>query len=561
MKFIPSVFQKAIGLWVSAGKGSASVQAVPGSGKTTLIGYILGFVSQSVKVLVTTFGKKAATALQSKVVEALGSMPQAWHAATLNSVGFAPIRARLKAQGKRITLHGARNYGGKITPDKSMCIIWEMFSKQDNGKRPPEYFAYSGFVKRLVSLAKNEGVGTLVPDETPVWESLIAKQGLFLTDRKANEQRAIEIAQDVLRTSNLWSLEGKIDFDDQLYLIALWDLDLPKQGWIVVDEAQDTNKVQLDMIRRMSDANTRHLLVGDNRQSIYAFRGADSAAIDLASKMFDCVKLPLSVCYRCAKAQVSKANEVIARWYAVKAGREYDQKNAEKVTEVLACDSAPDGKTEALETYDSATFTTTDAILCRNSAPLIKLAYALIRAGVGCHVLGREIGQGLVDLVTKLDASSVDELEARLREYQAREMDKALERGREMQAESIGDQCDCIRLFIDGLSEAHRTIAQLTANITTLFEGNTGVTLATIHKAKGLEFPRVFILDLALIPSKYATQTHQLEQEYNLWYVAETRAMLETYYITSDGYEGTNRSNKTDEQGESEALEIESNQE
>ena len=48
--------------------------------------------------------------------------------------------------------------------------------------------------------------------------------------------------------------------------------------------------------------------------------------------------------------------------------------------------------------------------------------------------------------------------------------------------------------------------------------------LSTIHKAKGLENERVFFLLPDIIPSKYATQPWQIEQEMNLKYVATTRA-------------------------------------
>jgi superfamily I DNA/RNA helicase len=57
------------------------------------------------------------------------------------------------------------------------------------------------------------------------------------------------------------------------------------------------------------------------------------------------------------------------------------------------------------------------------------------------------------------------------------------------------------------------------------------VTLSTIHKAKGLEAERVFILDAWRLPSFYAKLPHQLEQEYNLLYVAITRAQRELYYV------------------------------
>jgi superfamily I DNA/RNA helicase len=57
------------------------------------------------------------------------------------------------------------------------------------------------------------------------------------------------------------------------------------------------------------------------------------------------------------------------------------------------------------------------------------------------------------------------------------------------------------------------------------------LTLCTVHKAKGLEWNRVYILDEFLMPSKYARQAWQQQQETNLQYVAVTRAKQELKFI------------------------------
>ena len=63
-----------------------------------------------------------------------------------------------------------------------------------------------------------------------------------------------------------------------------------------------------------------------------------------------------------------------------------------------------------------------------------------------------------------------------------------------------------------------------------------GIMLSTIHKAKGLENERVFFLCPELIPSKFATQPWQYEQENNLKYVCITRAKKELIYISSKDF-------------------------
>ena len=84
------------------------------------------------------------------------------------------------------------------------------------------------------------------------------------------------------------------------------------------------------------------------------------------------------------------------------------------------------------------------------------------------------------------------------------------------------------------------TVEQLVSEIQTIFSDSAkGLTLATVHKAKGLEAPRVFILEPDLMPSRWATQEWQQEQERNLIYVAVTRALETLVYLPLDIVEGS----------------------
>jgi hypothetical protein len=70
-----------------------------------------------------------------------------------------------------------------------------------------------------------------------------------------------------------------------------------------------------------------------------------------------------------------------------------------------------------------------DAILCRNTAPLIQLAYSLIRSGKACKVEGRKIGEGLATLAQRWKVSSTDALRIKLEIYCDREQQKRLAEG------------------------------------------------------------------------------------------------------------------------------------
>lgn len=202
--------------------------------------------------------------------------------------------------------------------------------------------------------------------------------------------------------------------------------------------------------------------------------------------------------------------------------------------------AAPIGSVAELRSYEPSEFDARSAILCRNTAPLVSFAFGLIRRNVGCRVLGREIGQGLVLLVKKLAATNVDDLLARLDHYETREVAR-LKRKDEVQAiDNLRDRVSCIRLFIDNAPDSSRTIDDVCRRITALFDDTASglLTLSTIHKAKGLEWPTVFILDgwasdKPLLPSPYARLPWQKQQELNLCYVAITRAQLDLRYISS----------------------------
>ena len=85
---------------------------------------------------------------------------------------------------------------------------------------------------------------------------------------------------------------------------------------------------------------------------------------------------------------------------------------------------------------------------------------------------------------------------------------------------------------IQCLCEEVDTVKELRSLISNIFSDEVkGILLSTIHKAKGLENDKIFFLAPELIPSKYATQPWQYEQEQNLFYVCITRAKTSLVYV------------------------------
>jgi DNA helicase-2/ATP-dependent DNA helicase PcrA len=104
------------------------------------------------------------------------------------------------------------------------------------------------------------------------------------------------------------------------------------------------------------------------------------------------------------------------------------------------------------------------------------------------------------------------------------------------QIEQLRDRCEALRMCYESFTEATRR-RHLRAQIEALFtdEKKPAIMLSTVHKAKGLENPRVFILRPERMPLVWKGQTpDQFEQEMNLKYVAITRAQAELYFVEDD---------------------------
>lgn len=200
--------------------------------------------------------------------------------------------------------------------------------------------------------------------------------------------------------------------------------------------------------------------------------------------------------------------------------------------------SNPEGEVAKKSLYSAEDFPLGSIILCRNTAPLVAMCYALLQRDVPCRILGKDIGKQLATLVKKMRAVNLEDFLIKLNEWEIRETARA--QAEDRSPERLEDQATCLRFFVDCLDEDSRTVDSLLAKIELMFTDETNggtrsrVTLSTIHKAKGLEFPVVFLLDWFLLPSRYAKQEWQQRQERNLQYVAVTRSMDKLFYINSE---------------------------
>jgi len=485
LTFAPSKYQQAIFDWVETSDGSSVVEAVAGSGKTTTIIEALNHIPGKTPAIFLAFNRAIAEELKERI-------PEHAVASTFHSAGFRAW---------------AKKYPGCKVDDKK---IWKLIRKHLSGA---EIDAYGVLTHKLIELGRNQGIGVTTDDEPASWEQIITHYGLGAVgwgslSSGEIEERAIKAAQMILQESVNQS-PSVVDFDDMLYM-PLWErMRIGNYPWVFVDEAQDTNPVRREMAVNLLRPGGRLVAVGDRSQAIYGFTGADSNAMDLIQRAFATKTLPLSICYRSGRLIVERARAI--------------------VPQIEASPTVPEGIV-ADTSFKLTPPYPDDVILCRLTSPLVKLAYTFIGEGKGCRVLGRDIGEGLIKLAEQLKPTNVLNLSRKLDEHLGYETERLTDR--EAQLQSLRDKVDCLQVIIGHLG-AGTSLDNLYSHVRQLFTDSGGkvLTLSTIHKAKGLEWNRVYVYLPGLMPLKWAKQDWELQQERNLQYVAITRAKRELYFV------------------------------
>lgn len=496
--------QLAILNWRKTRTGSANIVARAGCGKTTsLIALVQDIVANTDSNVFLGAYNKAIAAEISARLKALNIDWRRAEAGTMHSVGFRLWR---------------RAASGVKVEEKKVHMIIDALATREGGI----YLEAAPQIRAAVSLAKQSGFGWVhAVDNEPEWFNLFEHYGIEL-DEGLPLGEAVRACIAVLRESHRTDREV-VDFDDMISAPIVHNLIVRyPYDFVLIDEAQDTNVARRTLALRLMKPRTgRMVAVGDDRQAIYGFTGADSNAMELIRRELNSTVLPLNVTYRCPKLIVAEAQKL--------------------VPDITAHASAPEGelKHEAYDGFDFSRFEKTDAVLCRNTAPLIELAYRLIGKKVPCRVEGRDIGKSLEKLARRWKVRSLEVLLGRLEKYLEREIAKWTAKGREERAAAVEDQVESLRALIGVcMAEQKYHLEDLVELIGRMFgdtpqgEPQRMLTLSTVHKSKGREWERVFILRAReFMPSRWARKEWQQEQEQNLIYVAITRAKRTLIYL------------------------------
>jgi superfamily I DNA/RNA helicase len=465
---------------------SLMVNALAGTGKTTTL-TMLAKALPPEPALALAFNKKIKEELEKR-------FPKNFSVMTMNGLGH---RAWSFTINKKKMLIDA-NKIGRLTTDAL--------------KPFPESKGEWSSIRTIVVMAMQRGLvpsqfqhaRSLIPDTPETWERLDYELDLGLT---ADERK---LARRVLIASIEEGMNGCISYDDQIYLPVVFSGAFPRFNTVLVDEAQDLSPLNHQMLRKV--AAGKLIVVGDPRQAIYAFRGADhNSMTNLKALKSEWIELPLNTTFRCPQRVVDRQHVHAPQYRAA------DSNPTGEIVDL----TAEAWSAATLKPYASGEL----AILCRNNAPLLSMAFKLLRKGIGVNMMGRDIGRGLSALCKKLSpdfATSTDVFRQVLSSWFETERSKAEANEDATKIDSVTDRYECIVAVLD--NRKPRTVRELINELDNLFAKDNGlVTLATGHKAKGLEWDTVLHLDPWRIPSKWAKKEDEITQENNLRYVLETR--------------------------------------
>lgn len=456
-----SIFQRAIFADVAEGSGHVLVRARAGTGKTTTIMEALCHIPAGKSAGLFAFNKAIERELAARA-------PANVQVRTLHSFGFSALRAA---------------FNTRLDDGKVERVARDLFS--DASLRG----GVLGNLAKLVSRAKSTLASTIAD-----LDALVDDLGLDVPDLQRPD--FIDRAGDILAAC--YRDTSTCNFDDMIWLAVRHGVRGPVFDYVFVDEAQDLNAAQIELALRAVRKGGRVFAVGDDRQAIYGFRGADARAVDNITKRLSARVLPLSITYRCGKAIVALAKEIVPDYEAAA--------------------SAPDG---VVRTVNDATLRADaapgDFVISRKNAPLIGLCLGFLAAGKPASIAGRDIGAGLLALVDRAKTDRVLDLLTFVDAWRREECDRLFARGRDTQP--IEDRAECIAALAEGTT----TVGEVRARITALFsdkDDSQRIVCTTTHKAKGLERERCWVL----------ADTYSIgagTEEDNLWYVAITRAKSE----------------------------------
>ena len=483
LPYSPSEEQMAIVDTVLSTNDNLIIKALAGAAKTSTL-KLIAYALPDTNIVSLAFNKAIA-------IEMKEELPGNCTCLTINSLGHRTWGSYLN---KRLTLDKSKMY----------ALLTETIEQGYSLKEREEISDEFSYILQCANHAKASGH---LPDEffNNLPEKIRKNAKRLMTDEaliESLDERINPLIEDILLTilnkSAKKSMQGLIDFGDQVLFPSLFKCMYPIHSLILVDEAQDLSPLNHEMLQQLF--RRRIIAVGDQNQAIYAFRGAFESGMLEMQKRFDMQELGLTTTFRCPEEIVEHV-----RW---------------RTPEMQSFEGTPSGSVNHLGIWNADDLPENCAILCRNNAPLFSAAVGLLRQGRYPQLWGNDIAKGLLKIMKSLGTENLDKQSAltQLAEWRDKKLKKVKRPG------PVHDQYACIKIFLDENEDLGSAIRYAEY----IFRCTGKVNLLTCHKSKGHEFAEVFILDESLMGNE--------GQDPNLRYVACTRSTQNLTYVESKNF-------------------------
>lgn len=480
----PSKYQTAVYKAYNETNQNIFVEACPGSGKSTTILQLLKQTPFHKKAILLAFNKSIADELRQKVSKTV-------EVSTIHSFSFKLLRQNFSVP---VNLNEIKTY-----------ILAKNFfkSRKKHFKNEKDQNVFLFTVAKIYDLMRMN----ISKNNQESIEKIAQLYGVDLLDSDYSD--VVVFIEHINGYNENPSDNFMIDYTDMLWLTYkhVKKNKYPKYSVVFCDEVQDLNPLQKVLIDNLVSMSGRFVVVGDEKQSIYGFMGANLKSLHKFKNAPDTTCLPLSISYRCHKQIVDHANKIFP-------GMEHFESNTNGEVREGFLSDIREG----------------DFVICRNNLPLIDAFIYLLAKGKKARILGRDLETQLTKLINSVDVISelFEVLEHKKTELSKKGIKKPEKNPSYLNLEEKIKILLVINQYTDADINKTRSLLQQ------MFSDNyteRDIVLMTGHKSKGLENERVVYLYPELIPSEYATSEYERYQEKCLDYVITTRAKKELIIV------------------------------
>ena len=546
-----TVAQQKIFDFVKNGTGNGIIDAVAGAGKTSTLMGCVSHIPDLSDVIYCAFNTSIRKELQKKFKEEKKNVK----VSTIHALGFQMLRAAKKFMlddYKYNHIIKEPQFFETLIPDIDRILgfhshptvveLRQLEERRDildwNEKNDlNEGQQYVGkIIRRLLDINQKYRC-TLENDEVKCYDAMIRHFGIIpyyeqdFSTYNEEVEAYFRLHQKLIKEGNSMAIShGIIDFTDQIYLPFIMNLTAQKKyGFVFVDECQDLSKAQVKVVEKYLREGGRLLAVGDPYQAIYGFAGADCNSFNRVKESFNCTVLGLTDCFRCPQDIIRLAQSLRPDINSFKkyAGKIYSIPHREVIINIK------EG----------------DLVICRTRLPLRGLALKLINKDFKVKIHPDELQEFMGDYKKNFTPQELrkvlhDEIIEQFFEH-AKERNRKRITKENQNADTIirkiliKEEVESMESTLDFLKKKYfdwhlNTLENILKRLKLMLSNpsDDAIRISTIHRAKGLENDRVFILEYDKLPPPRELEWENI-QERNLHYVAVTRPKEELYLCAS----------------------------